>query len=173
MNQRKGYNVVFVDTDILSVFAKIQRLPLLFSVFNQDSLNIAAAVDNEIKMGVSKGFQFSQDIMALHSQGRMQIHHPTVADQQLMATLAQTLGAGERESMAICKRLIATFASNERRVMHHCRANGIQCINLAEILRALWELGILTQSDVRKVITEIETQDNLKFRTTDPIFKST
>ena len=75
--------MVFVDTDILSVFAKIQRLPLLFSVFNQDSLNIAAAVDNEIKMGVSKGFQFSQDIIALHSQGRMQIHHPTVADQQL------------------------------------------------------------------------------------------
>lgn len=165
--------MVFVDTDILSVFAKIQRLPLLFSVFNQDSLNIAAAVDNEIKMGVSKGFQFSQDIMALHSQGRMQIHHPTVADQQLMATLAQTLGAGERESMAICKRLTATFASNERRVMHHCRANGIHCISLTEILRALWELRILMPSDVRKVITEIETKDNLKFRTTDPIFKGT
>ena len=165
--------MVFVDTDILSVFAKIQRLPLLFSVFNQDSFNIAVAVENEIKTGVSKGFQFSQEIMALHSQGRIETHHPTAADQQFMATLTQTLGAGERESMAICKRLTATLASNERRVMHHCRANGIHCINLAEILRALWALRILTQADVRKVITEIETKDNLKFRTTDPIFKST
>jgi len=26
-------------------------------------------------------------------------------------------------------------------------------------------------TDVRKVIAEIETKDNLKFRTTDPIFK--
>ena len=102
--------MVFVDTDVLSVFAKIQRLP-------------------------------------------------------------QTLAAGERESMAICKRLAAIFVSNERRVKHYCQANGICCINLAEILRALWELKVLTQTDVKQIITEIETKDSLKFRTTDPIFK--
>ena len=101
--------MVFVDTDVLSVFAKIQRLP-------------------------------------------------------------QTLAAGERESMAICKRLAAIFVSNERRVKHYCQANGIYCINLAEILRALWELKVLTQTDVKQIITEIETKDSLKFRTTDPIF---
>ena len=98
--------------------------------------------------------------------------------------------------------------------MHHCNTNHILCINLTQILRALWELKILTQTDVRKVIipilinkiplgrfyeilthpmlnvrgamncykrvfvnenllfrTEIETKDNLKFRTTEPIFK--
>ena len=51
------------------------------------------------------------------------------------------------------------------------RENGVDCVNLAEILRALWELGILLQADVRDVITEIRTKDNLKFRTTDSIFK--
>ena len=74
--------------------------------------------------------------------------------------------------MAICKRLSAIFVSNERRVKHHCRENGIDCVNLAEILRALWELGILLQADVRSIITEIYIKDNLKFRTTDSIFKS-
>ena len=73
--------------------------------------------------------------------------------------------------MALCKRLTATFASNERRVMHHCQTNGIHCINLAGILRLLWELKILTQTDVHKIITEIERADRLKFRTTDLIFK--
>lgn len=73
--------------------------------------------------------------------------------------------------MAICKRLSATFVSNERRVKHHCRENGVACVNLAEILRALWELGILLQADVRNIITEIRTKDNLKLRTTDSIFK--
>ena len=88
-----------------------------------------------------------------------------------MHSLPQTLDAGERESMALCKRLKAILVSNERRVMHHCNANRIDCINLAHILRALWKLNILTQTDVRQVITEIETKDNLKFRTTEPIFK--
>ena len=57
--------MVFVDTDVLSIFAKIQRLPLLFAVFNQERLHIALAVEDEIKIGVSKEFHFAQDIMAL------------------------------------------------------------------------------------------------------------
>ena len=163
--------MVFIDTDVLSIFAKIQRLPLLFSVFNEDPLNISAAVENELQVGVAKGFDFAQDIMVLHSQGRIATYYPTAVDRQFMATLPWTLGSGERESMAICKRLSAIFVSNERRVKHHCRENGVDCVNLAEILRTLWELGILPQADVRNVIAEIRTKDNLEFRTTDSIFK--
>ncbi|MDE0012242.1 MAG: hypothetical protein OXU36_13920 [Candidatus Poribacteria bacterium] len=163
--------MIFVDTDVLSTFAKIQRLSLLFAVFDQDLLNIAFAVENEIKKGISKGFQFFDEFIALQTQGRIRTYYPTSADQAFMMSLPQTLGAGERESMAICKRLAAVLASNERRVMHHCQANKIHCLNLSDILRLLWELKILTQTDVRKVIIEIETKDRLKFRTIDPIFK--
>lgn len=162
--------MVLVDTDLLSIFAKIARLPLLFSVFNQDLLYFAAAVETEIQRGVALGFGFAGDIMTLHAQGRIQTLHPTTTDQHFMVTLSPRLDFGERESMAICKRLGATFASNERRVKHHCRENGIDCINLIEILRALWELDILTQAKVQTLITAIEQADNLRFRTTDPIF---
>ncbi len=162
--------MVFIDTDLLSIFSKIQRLPLLFAVFDQDVLNIAAAVENEIKAGVAKGFTFANSIMELHTQGQIQTYHPISADYEFMGSLPDTLGVGERESMAICKRLSSLFASNERRVMHHCKANGIHCINLDEILRAFWELKILSVSDVRKVVTEIETKDSLKFRSTAAIF---
>ena len=163
--------MVFVDTDILSIFAKIQRLPLLFAVFNQEHLHVAGAVVDEIKIGVLKEFHFAQDLMVLLAQDRIQSHNPTLVDEAFMMSLPQTLDAGERESMAICKRFNAIFASNERRVKHHCQTNGIRCINLAEILRTLWELEILTQTDVREVIAEIEVKDSLKFRTIDPIFK--
>lgn len=163
--------MVFVDTDVLSIFAKIERLPLLFAVFDQETLNIAEAVENEVKTGVSKGFSFSNDIIALQKQGQIHTYHTTLADQEFMNSLPQTLGAGESESMALCKRFAAIFASNERRVMHYCKANGIDCINLVRILRAFWELQILSQTDVRKVIKEIKTKDRLKFRSIDPIFK--
>ena len=160
-----------MDTDILSIFAKIQRLTFLFTVFDQETLNIAYAVENEIKTGISKGFHLFDDIIALQTQEQIRTYHTTPADQEFMNSLPQTLGAGERESMALCKRFSATFASNDRRVMHHCQTNGIHCINLVDILRLLWELQILSQTDVRKIITEIEIADQLKFRTTDPIFK--
>lgn len=163
--------MVFIDTDVLSIFAKIQRLSLLFAVFNQNQLNIATAVENEIKIASSKGFDFACQIIELNTQGQIRTHCTTSTDQRFMRSLPQTLDAGERESMALCKRLKAILASNERRVMHHCNTNRIDCINLTQILRALWELNILTQTDVRKIITEIETKDNLKFKTIEPIFK--
>ena len=162
--------MVFIDTDILSIFAKIQRLPLLFAVFDRDVLNIAA-VENEIAIGVSKGFLFANTLVELQAKGWLQTHHPVTIDEEFMLSLPHTLGAGERESMAICKRLDALFVSNERRVMHHCQTSEIRCTNLDEILRALWELKILAESDVRKVITEIETKDSLKFRSIATIFK--
>ena len=163
--------MVFVDTDVLSIFAKIQRLQLLFDVFNQDPLSIATAVENEIKVGALKGFHFAHDIIVLQRQKRICTYHPIVADKTFMGSLPQSLGPGERESMAICKRLTAVLASNERRVKHHCKENGIDCINLTEILRALWELKILTQTDVRTIINEIKVKDGLKFQTIDPIFE--
>ncbi len=163
--------MVFVDTDVLSIFAKIQRLSLLFAVFHQDQLNIATAVENEIKIASAKGFHFAHEIIELKTQGHIRTHSTTSADQKFMRSLPQTLDAGERESMALCKRLKTILVSNERRVRHHCNANRIACINLAHILRAFWELKILTQTDVRQVIAEIETKDNLKFRTIESIFK--
>ena len=163
--------MVFFDTDILSIFSKIQRLPLLFAVFDQDVLSIAAAVENEIKLGVSKDFPFANALMELRWQGWILTYQPTIVDKEFMVSLPDTLDMGERESMAICKRLDALFASNERRVMHHCKEIGIRCTNLSEILRALWELEILSLSDVREVVTEIEVKDSLKFRSTDTIFR--
>ena len=163
--------MVFVDIDVLSIFAKIQRLPLLFVVFNQERLHIALAVENEVKMGALKGFHVAQDITVLLTQKQIQTHHPLPIDDAFIKSLPHTLAAGERESMAICKRLAAVFVSNERRVKHHCQANGIRCINLAEILRSFWKLEILSKTDVRQIITEVEIKDSLKFRTTDPIFK--
>ncbi len=108
--------MVFVDTDVLSIFAKIQRLSLLFTVFNEDHLNISTAVENELQTGIAKGFDFAKDIIALHSQGQIVTYHPIAIDRQFTATLPRTLGSGERESMAICKRLDAIFVSNERRI---------------------------------------------------------
>lgn len=110
-------------------------------------------------------------VKVLLTQERIQTHHPLLVDEAFMVSLPHTFAAGERESIAICKHLDAIFVSNERRVKHHCQTNGIRCINLAEISRALWELEILTQTHVREIIIEIETKDSLKFQTTDPIFK--
>ena len=72
---------------VLSIFAKIQQLPLLFAVFNQEDLHIAGAVENEIRIGALKGFHFAQDITALLTQEQIQTHHPLPIDEAFMMSL--------------------------------------------------------------------------------------
>ena len=94
---------------VLSIFAKIQQLPLLFAVFNQEDLHIAGAVENEIRIGALKGFHFAQDITVLLTQEQIRTHHPLPIDEAFMMSLPQTLAAGERESMAICNDSLLFF----------------------------------------------------------------
>ena len=73
--------MVFIDTDVLSIFAKVQRLPLLYSVFNEEILNISSAVEIELQTGVVKRFDFVQNIMMLRAQGQIVTHQPTDGNQ--------------------------------------------------------------------------------------------
>ena len=142
-------------------------LPYLVKTFSTFRL----AVEIEIRIGVANHSTSHGTSWSCTHRGESGHVNPTALDRQSMATMPPSLGLGERESIAICKRLNSIFVSNERRVKHHCRDYGVDCVNLVEILRALWELGILKQADVRNIIAEIEARDNLKFRAPDTIFK--
>jgi predicted nucleic acid-binding protein len=55
--------MIVADTNILSTFARIQRIDLLFAVAETDSLHLAPAVVKELKVGVQKGLVFLKSIL--------------------------------------------------------------------------------------------------------------
>src|SRR5262245_59587862 len=59
-------------------------------------------------------------------------------------TLSSSLGAGERESIAIARERKGTLLANESRVAHYCRQYQIPCLRLSAILRALWTEGLMS-----------------------------
>lgn len=57
--------MILVDTNILSSFAKIGRLELLFRVFNQKTLYISPNVFQELKDARDKRYDFVELIFEL------------------------------------------------------------------------------------------------------------
>lgn len=55
--------MIVVDTNIISTFARIQRIELLFVVAETDSVHLTPAVAKELKVGLQKGLDFLQAIM--------------------------------------------------------------------------------------------------------------
>jgi hypothetical protein len=76
----------------------------------------------------------------------------TQGEAALRDILPDSLGAGERESIAVARERHGTVLSNETRVAHCCRQNQIPCVRLLDILRALWE-GVVSQQEVQDTST--------------------
>ena len=60
--------------------------------------------------------------------------------------------------------------TNERLVKNWCRQAGIQYWDLPGILRALWRTHLLTQEQVRSLVTQIEAKDRIVFKDQEYIF---
>jgi predicted nucleic acid-binding protein len=107
--------------------------------------------------------QYAVDVFALITAGQLQIVYLTREEATFRDTLPTTLGAGERESIAIARVRGGTVLSNESRVAHHCRTHGTPCVRLPDLLRALWVEGIVSQQEVQEIIRDLQVKDRMQF----------
>ncbi len=153
--------MIVVDTSILSTFARIRRVDLLFTATETDSLHLVSGVINEIKLGLQKGLDFLQPIIDdLASGTRFYSVSLTPEEKSLMNTLPGSLNAGERESIAVCiKRAGSKLLTNDKRAHNYCKANRMPSLDLILVLRRLWKARHCTKDEVRSIMTEIEKNE--------------
>lgn len=85
-------------------------------------------------------------------------------------SLPSSFGAGERESAAVCQARGDTFLTNDKRARNFYRIEGIGVLDLAGVLRALWETGVLAKNKVKSLVTDIETKERLVIKDKAAIF---
>ena len=96
--------MIVADTNILSTFARIQRLDLLPVVAETEVLYLTPAVVKELQAGLHKGLDFLQPILAGLSVGAGFISLELTTDEMNLAdNLPDSLNAGEKEGIAVCK----------------------------------------------------------------------
>lgn len=156
--------MIIADTDILSALAKIGRMPLLLSLFNTTELYITPAVFSEIEHSFDLGRQYATDLFAMLSSGRLRIAYPAPEEVAFRDTLPVTLGAGERETIAVARSRSGVVLSNESRVAHICRENKVDCLRLPDILRALWVEKVASKPEVQEIIRDLGVKDRMRFR---------
>lgn len=153
--------MIVADTSILSTFARIQRIELLFTVAETDSLHLAPAVVKELKVGLQKGLDFLQPILNnLASGTRFYSVDLTSDEKSLAGTLPSSPNAGERESIAVClKRVDSKLLTNDKRAHNFCKTNHIPSLDLKLVLRRLWKVNHCTKEEVRSIMNKIEKNE--------------
>ncbi|HEX5943864.1 MAG TPA: hypothetical protein VFY66_16395 [Anaerolineales bacterium] len=155
--------MILVDTDILSAMAKIGRIQLLFALLQIPQLHITPGVFGELAHSFNLRLQYAVDVFALITTGQLRIVYLTQEKVAFRDTLPVTLGAGERESIAIARARGGTVLSNESRVAHHGRTHGVPCVRLPDILWALGVEGIVSQQAVQEIIRDLQVKDRMQF----------
>jgi len=153
--------MIIADTSILSTFARIQRLDLLFAVAEAKALHLPPAVQQEIKQGLQQGLHFLQPIVdALNTAAQFQPVAISDEEKRLMLALPKALNAGEKEAITVClNRAGNKFLTNDKRAHNFCIANNVLSFDLKSILRQLWKGGHCTKDEVTAMIDEIEKSE--------------
>jgi predicted nucleic acid-binding protein len=156
--------MILIDTDILSAMAKIARLSLLFPLFHPTRLHITPSVFGEVTYSFNLKRQYAADVFALIVADQLQLVYLTQEEARFRDTLPATLGAGERESIAIAHARDGIVLSNESRVAYCCRQHNVTCLRLPDILRALWVEGVISRQEVQDLIHDLQIKDRMQFK---------
>lgn len=150
-------NGVLFDTNVLSHFAKIERLPLLLQAFadvhRAKQLYISPTIQRELETGVQHGASYLQGALQIIEDEDIQIIHPSKADEQFIHSLPAKLAAGEAEAIALCHRLNLVFISHDRKAINYCERMGISSVKFEVLLNRLKVAGLLTESEIAEMLT--------------------
>ena len=168
-NLRPG--LVLIDTNILSTFAKIDNMALLFKTVKKKKLGISTSVLHELEDARNIGLDFVEKIFQLINQNKILIYSMSDKETMWSIKLPSSFGKGERDSLAICKFRKGIFFTNERKIINFCDRESIDVIDLPSFLRYLWKSELKSKKEVKKIIEIIEDKDNIKFVDTTIIFQ--
>lgn len=149
--------MIIFDTDILSMFAKVNAINLLKHLFGE-KIRITPKVRDEISTPLEYGYIFPLKVIST-------IKTVPLSDEALeeYERLQEnlSLGKGELECIAYCKIEKYIFVTNDAKAREFAKQEEISVISLQAILKALWKKKIRSKEEVRQVLERIKEVDNL------------
>ena len=139
------------------MFAKVDEIGTLSHLFDE-KIAVTPKIRDEISAPLDYGYSFPLKVLsrvktvplskeALEEYERFQHNF--------------TLGKGELEAIAYCKKEGAVFATNDIKAREFAKREGVFVISLQAILKTLWKKNIKSKEEVREMLAKIKEADNL------------
>jgi len=149
---------IVADTDILSIFAKIDRLDILKKLFNL--ICITQAVQSELNKGNINVKPLHPTLIALKKD-----------ELKALKGVDARLGMGERECFIVAQNRDIPLTSNEKIVHALCKRDGVSYFTLPRILRLAILEEVISREEAKQIVKLIENEENTTIKGKDEIFK--
>ena len=149
--------MIVFDTDILSMFAKIDAIDLLKQLFGKTAV-ITPKIRDEISVPLEYGYSFPLKVISAIKT--VPLSNLSLEEYiRLQGNLS--LGKGELEAIAYCKTEKCAFATNDIKAREIAKKEGVSVISLQAILKALWKKKIRSKKEIKQILERIKEADNL------------
>jgi predicted nucleic acid-binding protein len=153
--------IVVSDTNILSSLAAGDSLPALLHLFKRSTFCIPPSVRDELQVGLAKGRTYLEPIFRAITTQQIVVLALSSGEEQALQGYPQRLNLGERQAIALAQTRNAVVLSNDRRAFRYCQQQNIRVVNLIGILRLLWRRQVMSQNEMRTVLTKMEQMENV------------
>jgi len=147
---------VIVNTDILSIFAKIDAINLLNLLFG-GKIAMTSRIRDEILVPLTYGYAFPRNVSTVETVSLTN----KALEEYLRFQENVTLGRGELEAIAYCKAEKCIFVTNDTKARKFAEAEGVSVVSFQALLKALWKKKLKTKKEVREILNNIIETDNL------------
>lgn len=151
---------IIVDTDILSMFAKVDAIELLEEFLGKGRVTMTPAIRDEIATPLQYEYTFPKAVLSRIPV--IPLAERAWQEHERLWTIGLPLGRGELEAIAFCRAEGAFFATNDSAARRFAQAQGVQVISLQAILRGLWLSGIRSKAEVKGLLERIKEADYLE-----------
>ncbi|MEZ4865068.1 MAG: hypothetical protein R3C14_27380 [Caldilineaceae bacterium] len=145
-------NGYILDTNVLSLFAKIDRLDLLLHLAAVP-LYLTPTIQFELQTGLDHGVEYLANALRLVHTDKLQIIPLNEIDRQFMRVLPNKLADGEAEAIALCRRIGLTLISHDRKALNYCKQEGINAVRLTTLVDQLKNIGLLTEVEIQTMFS--------------------
>jgi predicted nucleic acid-binding protein len=154
-----GAQAIVLDSDFLSAFLKIERLPLVRDFFGADVLFVPPAVYREISL---------TDLLSrLIAISWIQVQTPDHARGQSLGQneAFARLGPGEQEAIALCLEISGSvLLTNDNRARQAATDLGVKVFNVPTFLLACKMSGLTNREQMTELVKGLEERDRYGFR---------
>lgn len=162
--------MVLVDINILSTFARVGEMRLLWKLFPGESLGVTPTTCQETLEAVRLGCGFLQESMELIRSGKLQLVSPSVEEVVAQEALPGAFSLADKECLTLSQSRGYALLTNDRRLRNFCREQGVAVYDLPQLLRALWRKKIVSKKRVHQILERMEQAEGIVVKNREAIF---
>ncbi|KXA94524.1 hypothetical protein AKJ37_07540 [candidate division MSBL1 archaeon SCGC-AAA259I09] len=159
------------DTDLLSVFAKVESLDLIRKAFPKGDFVISESVYDELSVSTEEGFDFPKRIFVNVEIVGLNQSEESLYRKRREKSKYLTISKADLKTLIMASERNLPILSNDGKLLELADQENVPALDIYDVFKILFRKGKLPEKEIRDILSNMEKKDNAFFKDKGIIFE--